>query len=265
MEYLKIIFRIKYKLNFLFVLFTLFMFGQTPVQKEVNHQVQSWISLNNNLNIKNHWSLLADFHIRKNDFANKDSFYFVRSGVAYLPNPKVLFALGYAHMWVAPAKEEWSLFGNENRIYQQVQLISKVGEGLNILQRIRNEQRWQDKIVNDERIDEKRFTCRVRYLVSLSVPIFKKKTMPLLVVSDEILIHFGKEVLYNTFDQNRIFIGIKQTINPKLSFDFGYMNVYQQKYSGYQYDMNHTFRLFFYYNNSIKALTHFVDHSSGEE
>jgi len=45
--------------------------------------------------------------------------------------------------------------------------------------------------------------------------------MPSLVLADELLIHFGKEVVYNTFDQNRLFIGIKQNINPKLSFDFG--------------------------------------------
>ncbi|MNS74200.1 hypothetical protein D3C72_1076680 [compost metagenome] len=133
------------------------------------------------------------------------------------------------------------------------------------MQRIRNEQRWQDKIVNDERTGEKRFTDRVRYLVSVNIPIFKKKTLPSLVVADEILIHFGEEVIYNTFDQNRLFIGIKQNINSKLSFDFGYMNVFQQKYSGYQYDSNHTLRLFFYYNNSVKNLAHFGHHASGDE
>ena len=72
------------------------------------------------------------------------------------------------------------------------------------------------------------------------------------VIADEILVQFGKEVVYNTFEQNRIFLGIKQNITPRLSFDFGYMNVYQQKSSGYQYDMNHTMRLFFYYNTGWK-------------
>lgn len=195
---------------------------------------------------------------------SEESFYFVRGGAAYMPNSKVLLALGYAHMWVAPAKPDWETYSNENRIYQQAQLSSKIGE-VSILQRIRNEQRWQDKIVNDERTGEKRFTDRVRYLVSVNIPIFKKKTLPSLVVADEILIHFGEEVIYNTFDQNRLFIGIKQNINSKLSFDFGYMNVFQQKYSGYQYDSNHTLRLFFYYNSSIKNLTHFGHHASGDE
>jgi hypothetical protein len=238
--------------------------GQNLPQKEVNHQTQTWVSLNNNIKFDTNWSLLADFHIRRNDFVDRDSFYFVRSGLAYSPNSKVLFATGYAHMWLAPIKSEWSVFSNENRIYQQVQYVSKIGE-ISFLQRIRSEQRWQQVIVNDTKREALRFTNRLRYLVSLNFPLSKKKTSTSLVVSDEVLIHFGKEIRYNTFDQNRIFIGIKQSINPNLSFDFGYMNVYQQKYSGYQYDTNHTIRLFFYYNNSLKDLTHFGNHSSGEE
>lgn len=254
---------LKNAFKFLFIIFPLLVLGQVSTKKEVNNQVQSWISLNSNFKFNEHWGLLADFHIRRNDFVNENSFYFVRGGLAYMPNSKVLLATGYGHMWLAPTKPGWQTFSNENRIYQQAQLSSKIGE-ISILQRIRNEQRWQQKIINDERTDDNRFTDRIRYLVSFTIPISKNKKLPSLVISDEILIHYGKEVVYNTFDQNRIFIGIKQAINPKLSFDFGYMNVYQQKYSGYQYDSNHTLRLFFYYNNSIKDLIHFWNHESGD-
>ena len=187
--------------------------------------------------------LLMIFLLEKLDFLDNENFYFVRFGAGHSLNNKVFLAAGYAHMWLAPTKSEWNTFSNENRCYQQAQWSSKIGN-MSILQRIRNEQRWQQKIVNDQKTGENRFTNRVRYLLSLNIPIFKKSTMPTLVISDEILFHFGKEVVYNTFDQNRIFIGIKQSINPKLSFDFGYMNLYQQKYSGNQYDSNHTLRLF---------------------
>jgi hypothetical protein len=87
--------------------------------------------------------------------------------------------------------------------------------------------------------------------------------MPSLVLADEVLLNFGREVVYNTMDQNRIFVGIKQNLNPQLSFDFGYMNVYQQRSSGYQYDMNHTIRLFFYYNggwNGDRKRVHMPEH-----
>jgi hypothetical protein len=248
----------------IFIFFPITILGQVHAEKEVNKQTQSWFSINNNFRFNEHLGLLLDLHVRRNDFVSQDSFYFTRIGVAFMPNSKVLLAAGYAHMWLAPTKEGWNTFSNEDRIYQQAQLSSKIGN-VSVLQRIRNEQRWQEKITNDVPTGDNRFTNRVRYLVSFNIPIFKKSSMPSLVISDEILIHFGKEVVYNTVDQNRFFIGIKQNISPKLSFDFGYMNVYQQKYSGYQYDSNHTLRLFFYYNNSFKNLTHFNHHVSGDE
>lgn len=250
--------------RYLIFLFPFFILGQALPKKEINHQTQTWVSLNSNLKLNENWSLLADFHIRRNDFVNQDNFYFVRGGMAYLPNSKVLMATGYAHMWLVPAKTEWNLYSNENRLYQQAQYLSKIGE-ISILQRFRNEQRWHEVIINDTKRDELRFTNRLRYLFSVNFPLSTKKNYPSLVIADEVLIHFGKEIIFNCLDQNRIFVGIKQTLNTRLSFDFGYMNVFQQKYTGYQYDSNHTIRLFFYYNNSLKNISQFGNHSSGEE
>ena len=247
------------------VLFPFLIFGQGAAKKEVNQQVQTWVSLNTMTKFSEHWGIVADAHIRENGFFESNNFYFLRGGFSYIPNASVSLTAGYAHMWLAPTKEGWSTYADENRIYQQAQLITKIGN-VSVLQRLRNEQRWQEKMVNDEPSGENRFTNRVRYLASFTIPIFNDKKLPLLVLSDEILIHFGKEVVYNTFDQNRLFIGIKQNITPKLSYDFGYMNVYQQKYSGYQYDMNHTIRLFFYLNSAIKHNhSKAPEHHSGDE
>jgi long-subunit fatty acid transport protein len=59
--------------------------------------------------------------------------------------------------------------------------------------------------------------------------------------------------VYNTFDQNRLFLGIKQKISKTLSFDAGYMYLFQQKESGYQYNANKTYRLFFYYTPNFST------------
>ena len=218
--------------------------------KEITRRYKSWFSINSEIHINKQWSLLADVHIRRNQFLNESSFYFVRTGIAYHINKDVYVAAGYAHLWGAPTTPGWKTYSQENRVYQQLQYSSFLGK-INILQRLRNEQRWQQKISNDIYTGQNRFTNRIRYLLSVTIPVFKKQTLPSLVVADELHIQFGKEVVYNTFDQNRIFIGIKQKINKQLSVDMGYMQVYQQKYSGYQYDLNHTFRLFFYYNPSL--------------
>jgi len=234
----------------LFVLFPVVLSAQTVTKKEVNEQFQTWVSLNTVTKFSEHWGVAADVHLRTNDFFYDNNFFFLRGGIAYIPNSKFSFTGGYAHMWLAPKNPTWSAFSDENRIYQQVQMNTKSGK-VGIVQRLRNEQRWQEIIVNDVETGKNKFSNRVRYLISTNIPIFKKKSAPLLVISDELLLQFGNEIVYNTFDQNRFFVGIKQAINPKLSFDFGYMNVYQQKSNGYQYDMNHTLRLFLYLNSSF--------------
>jgi hypothetical protein len=188
--------------------------------------------------------------MRRNHFMADPGFYFVRSGLQYHFNKNFTVAAGYAHLWMAPTTPGWKTYANENRIYQQAQYNTTIGK-INLVQRLRNEQRWVQKIVNDKLSGQNRFTNRLRYLLSVTIPVFKNKKLPSLVLADELHIQFGKEVVYNTFDQNRYFIGIKQNINHQLSFDMGFMKVYQQKFSGFQYDSNNSFRLFFYYNASL--------------
>lgn len=249
----------------LVLLFPILIFGQGGNKKEINQQVQTWVSLNTLTKFSDHWGVVVDAHIRENGFFESNNFYFLRGGLSYLPNANVSMTGGYAHMWMAPTKEGWSAYADENRMYEQIQLNTKIGK-VGVVQRLRNEQRWHSIMIDDRRSDRTRFTNRVRYLASFTIPVFNDKKWPSLVVSDELLIQFGKDIVYNTFDQNRFFIGIRQNITPKLSYDFGYMNVYQQKINGYQYDMNHTIRLFFYLNTKIKhsALSIPVHHAGDE-
>lgn len=158
--------------------------------------------------------------------------------------------MGVAQLWLAPTVEGWKHFAREHRIYQQFQHSSNIGK-IGILQRVRIEQWWQQKIVNYQFIHRYKFTNRVRYLFIATIPFCSKKKVPSLIVSDEVMIQWGKEIVFNTFDQNRFFFGIKQPLGKSLSMDTGYMLINQQKATGYQYDKNHTFRCFFYYSPSF--------------
>lgn len=240
---------------FFFILIGFNIINAQEVKKMVNDQTQVWLSVNSLFSLNNNLSLIGDFHVRTNHFLSDENFYFLRTGLNYKITKESNVAIGIAHMWLAPPSNDLETFANENRIYQQWQISSKVLKS-NLLMRIRNEQRWQEKIVNDQHSNNYRFTNRVRFLFSSTTPVFKSSNKPALVISDEVLFHFGKEVVYNTFDQNRFFIGIRQRVNSNLSFDFGYMNVFQQKYTAKNYDMNHTLRLFFYLNSSALEKSH---------
>lgn len=220
-------------------------FAQTE-GKTINEQSQSWISINSTVRLTRHWGFITDLHERRTNFLSDINFNFVRGGINYWLADNNTLTVGYGHMWVAPTMPGWKTFSNENRIYEQWQLISKLGRAT-MLQRIRNEQRWQQKIVNDKATGDNKFTDRVRYLLSFTIPVFHNRWYPALALADEVSVQFGKEIVYNTFDQNKAFVGIKQQLTKSLSFDLGYMLVFQQKPSGYAYDKNNTFRWFFYY------------------
>jgi hypothetical protein len=196
--------------------------------------------------------MIGDFHNRTGLAFQDPTFYFLRVGANFWIQERMTGAVGYAHTWFSPSRSDWNVWANENRIYQQF-LFSTGNPKVQVTQRFRNEQRWIQKIENDQRTGDTRFVNRVRYLLSFNFQLFKNPRLPALVLADEVLLNFGKDIVYNTMDQNRLFIGIRQNLNHHLSFDFGYMNVYQQKSTGYQYDMNHTIRLFFYYNGGWKA------------
>lgn len=225
--------------------------AQTATEKVIKEKSQVWMAFVSSTKLNQHCDFIADVGVRWNNFFDSDNMAILRGALNYRINPKVSVGGGYAHAWSAPAIPEWSAYADENRLFEQIIFNSKLGN-VSAFQRFRNEQRWQEKIINDQVSKDIRFTDRIRFMTNFSIPIFKQKNWPLLLTFDEIMFQFGKEVVYNTFDQNRFFIGIKQNINPKLSYDFGYVNVYQQKYSGYHYEMTHMLRLFVYLNSNVK-------------
>jgi hypothetical protein len=236
-----------------FILFfwNLLALGQTSTnEKQISHFSQSWFSVNSTMRFSDHWGLMADFHFRKEFFFKDDFFYFARLGAVTWINGKYPLAYGIARLWLAP-KPGGTTWSNENRFYQQWSATHKEGI-VSVLHRIRTEQRWRDVIINDQKTGDKLFSFRLRYLASFDARIFRNNKLPSLVLSDEILVQFGKDIVFNTFDQNRLFLGLKLPIKSNLSFDIGYMKILQQKSTGYKYDSSNVFRLFFYYTPDFR-------------
>ena len=220
-------------------------------EKEIDHDAQVWVSLNSTLRFGDRWGAIADLHVRRTDFLAEPSFYFARIGAHRWLTEKLTLTLGYAHMWLPPARDDWSTWSNENRVYEQLQYSSTLGP-LAVLHRVRNEQRWKQQVQDDELTGESAFSNRVRYLASFSLPVAKGAHPLALVLSDEILLQFGHGIVMNTFDQNRLFAGVKVGLSLAWTFDLGYMQVFQQKASGYQYDLNHTLRWFIYWAPDLR-------------
>lgn len=220
-----------------------------PDNKQILQHTQSWYALNSTFRLSDRWGIVADFHMRRDGLMDNEYFYFVRLGGVYWIQKKYPVVAGVARMWVA-GSDTWAV---ENRVYQQWSSLTEEGR-LSILQRIRLEQRWRDQVTSGQVVGDKQFSLRTRYLASFQINVFKDSSKPAVVVSDEVLVQFGPTVVYNTFDQNRLFLGVRLNLGKHLSMDTGYMNVFQQRAAGDVYDVSHVFRVFLYWNLDLAGV-----------
>lgn len=241
----------KYSLVFLCSLITGFAIGQSPTI-QVNDQSQSWFSINSTFRLTPKWGLVGDLHIRRSNFMADPNFYFIRAGGGYWFNDQLNYIVGYGHMWLTATKNKQRIYVNEDRAYGQLAYSSRLGK-FSLLHRFRHEHRWRESVVADSLPNKTLFSTRLRYLISLTYPVFRNPALPQACLANELLVQFGKPIVNNTFDQLRLFAGIRQTLGKGWSYDFGYMMLYQQRTSGYQFDRNHTLRLFFYYTYNKKS------------
>jgi hypothetical protein len=230
---------------------TLLLNAFSQQAKQFQNQNHIWLSINCKHQIAKNWNILSDVHVRRTDFFAHNNFYFIRLGIGKELNQQLSIAAGGGHMWLANRNEATELFSNENRLYQEIQYKSKIQKA-QIQNRIRIEERWQEKVINYRPQKEYRYSTRIRYLIGINIQLFRNSKLPELALADEVMLQFGKHILYNPFDQNRLFAGLKQKINKQLSFDIGYMHVVQQKLSGYQYSRNKTIRCYFYWKPEWK-------------
>ena len=167
----------KWLLAYFFFLFVPAVSAQVPPSaKEVTNHNQSWLSFNSTFRFSNRWGAVADVHVRRDQFLSEDFFYFLRVGCVYWVAEKYPVIAGVAHLWLAPPRgsETW---GHENRVYQQWSGVSQLDK-VSVLHRIRLEERWRDKIVNDEVVGDKQFSFRLRYLASFEIKLFENPEKP---------------------------------------------------------------------------------------
>lgn len=220
-------------------------------QKQTTHVQQIWTAYFNQTRFSDKWGLWADFHLRtKEDFTQDLATVIARIGLMYYLNDNTKLTAGYGYVANHPIANT-NLMQPEHRPWQQIQWHTKYPK-VRLMQYIRLEERFRRKILNSQELGEgHNFNYRVRYNIFLNAPLSKNAFAPgtfSFIANDEVHINFGKEIVYNTFDQNRFFIGFGYHPNSHDQLQFGYMNVFVQTGAGSAYRSIHAIRLFYAHN-----------------
>lgn len=121
----------------------------------------------------------------------------------------------------------------EHRLHQQLTWRDQINK-TSLQHRIRLEQRFAGQLDTgmQKEITTWRYTNRIRYQLRALFPL-KGKTIDnneyYLMVYDEIMLSFGKNVGVNVYDQNRLGLLIGYKLNNKLRAEAGYLNQVSQQ------------------------------------
>ena len=220
----------------LFLLLSILCQAQTD-EKNIDHQSILWTRYYNQLLLTEKWSLHSEFDNRVFLKPVQENLYVVRIQGRYKINDHLETGAGFAYFSVDTQVPEINPDYNtpEYRGQQDLTWKSNVNK-VTLTQRFQVEERFIHNANKDELLPGTTFFWRFRYRLQGDYTFWKKEKQLLkAVLSDEIMFNFGKKIIKNTFDQNRIYAAIHYGHNSNLAFELGYLNSFQRRSNGIDY------------------------------
>ncbi|TYZ10532.1 DUF2490 domain-containing protein [Hymenobacter lutimineralis] len=239
---------------FFSLLFLLLAAAPLRAQKQYVREQQTWVGVFNQTRYSPRWGSWTDLQLRLHDhFVQKKFQALARVGLTYYLTDDVRLTAGYAYVHHYPDGAR-TVAQPEHRPWQQVQWFTKFPKA-RLMQWVRLEERFRRTIAENEPTDDFDFNYRTRYNAALFVPLTKRGFEPggvQLLINNEVMMNFGREIRYNYFDQNRLFAGLVYQVNKHGQLQGGYMHLFQQLPAGSTYRNQHTIRLFYFHNFDLR-------------
>jgi hypothetical protein len=171
-------------------------------------------------------------------------------------NDNLELGAGFAYFSVETQDPEITYDFNVPEYRGQQDLIWKQDIGrITLVQRFQVEERFFHNANKEELLPGTTYYWRFRYKIQGEHIFWKKENQFLkAIVYDELMINGGKNVVKNTFDQNRIYAALHYGINKNIALELGYLNSFQQRSSGIDYFNRDIIRFTFFHKiNLYKA------------
>lgn len=235
-------------------------YGVSDAQKSIHQEEQTWFGFFNQTRYSKNWGSWTDIHFRlKDDFVHEPSQFLLRIGPTYYFSDAIRLTVAYNYVHHFPEGTQRPVALGEHRPFQQLQWYTRFSNN-RLMQWIRLDERFRKE--TDESGYPKagyHFNWRMRYNFALFVPLSSKGLEPgtfQLLLNDELMINAGKNIVYNTFDQNRLFGGLVYQFTKESHVQLGYMHIFQQQESGNKYRSIHAIRLFYFHNIDLRGGGH---------
>jgi hypothetical protein len=171
----------------------------------------SWFVLSGSTKVHDHWSIPTVAIVKHNNMWEGYGFSFFRTGASFNWNTSSTITGGAAFLNSNSYQENQSAKNTSQLwIYGEYTLKSKPRKGT-------ISQRWRFENCRQIDAEDTHANNRIRYRFQYVRPVHKTIFFK---CYNEIILNLDKE----TFNQNRLFIGMGQKLTPSLKIDIGYLN-----------------------------------------
>jgi Protein of unknown function (DUF2490) len=222
-------------LFFLWILGNSFVFAQT--EKSIDHQSLMWTRYTLQIELSKKFAIVPEIDERFFLKPVQQNLFLTRIQARYKIDENVVAGAGFAYFAVNKQIPNVDLghIAPEYRFQQDVTIKQNFNKfGFN--ERYQIEERFITAFDKNGTKTGTDFFMRYRFKLQAEYKFWEKKDQYLkAIVYDEVMFNSGKKIIYNTFDQNRIYAAVQYGFNPSLSLELGYLNSYQQRSNGTDY------------------------------
>lgn len=190
--------------------------GQAKSVREVQ---QIWLGYMSSTKLSSSYSWWNDFHYVP------QGFFVARTGITRQIK-SVNLTGGYAYLLLPTYPGNTQLQRIEHRPWAEIFYTLPINKSIQFIHRYRYEARFKENVKDSMVAEGYAFNNRIRLFFGLRKNFTlhdNPKITPFILVADELLVNFGRQITYNTFDQNRVLIslGIQE---GNTQYQLSYMN-----------------------------------------
>jgi Protein of unknown function (DUF2490) len=208
-------------------------------QKSVTHQTLYWVRYYNQMSLNQHWTWHNEIDNRRFLSPHRHHHIIWHSRLHYRLSNMSDAALGLTYSRQSPHDPQaiQRLVVPEWRPVAEANLLNPLSEHLALQHRWRTDARFVRRNNGLALQEGYRFNWRFRYRLQLSYSfnVFHGKHAFHLKLANELMVNAGPDIVYNHFDQNRMYIGLEYHLYPSWHIETGYLYWYQQRAAGDQF------------------------------
>jgi hypothetical protein len=223
-------------LKFIVSLALFLAFLNADAQKVVTHQSLIWYRYYNQLHFSSKLVWHNEFELRRFLEYNQRHHFIMHSRLHYkfAKNADVGGGVTYSRQSAQFPNVAINLVVPEIRFVQEINYTIPLSSRVNLQQRFRVDERFIRINDGENLLEGHTFNWRFRFRLQAAFRLNKnaEKKNTILKIFNELMVNAGSNILYNQFDQNRIYVGVEQVLGKGFSVELGYLKWYQQTAAG---------------------------------